>query len=209
MLVRTAAKVLLPVVLVAGSSLLGGCRVHHEVRYANETVAEDRIHVRVSTAHVRGDRVVVKTWVHNQSDRPIAVRRSDLGLKLADGTVLHGMRGRRHDRPVVIAPGHGRFVKVGFRAPAGAEIGDARLVMSGVRVGQDAPRTLGDVAFSRRGTTFVLGGQEPAEADEEAAQQQAEIAEAAATEDPQDAEEVEDVEAEEPEDDGSWQIGTR
>ncbi|NUP09570.1 MAG: hypothetical protein HOW73_26290 [Polyangiaceae bacterium] len=200
---------MLPLSLVIGSSALMGCRAHREPLYARESISSDRIYVRVSDAHVRGERVFVKTWVHNQSDKPMVVYRSDLALRLGDGTLLPGPRGRRAEKPIVIEPGRARTVKVGFIAPDRAELSSARLVMSGVQIGHGGPRTLGEIGLSKR-ASFILA--DPVRSGTPAEDQEAEM-QAQSAEEPSD-EEVEAVEADaaegeaaEPEDSGAWQIG--
>ncbi|MBK6519134.1 MAG: hypothetical protein IPM79_38405 [Polyangiaceae bacterium] len=212
------AGVILPLALLLASASTAGCRTRYVPIYAHEVGANERVHVRVNEAHVRGDRVVVKTWVHNQSDKPMVVHRDDLALRLADGTVVQGVTGKRSSRPVVIAPGKARVLRVGFDAPGGAELKTARLVMSGVEFGTSGPRTLGEIGMSRKVSTFLLNPDSAAQPAAEpvagpAAGPAAEpAAEAGVESEPAavETEEEDDAELEEPSEpevDEPWQIG--
>lgn len=204
----------LPLALLLGTASLMGCRVRHVTHYAHEVASDERVHVRVDEAHVRGERVVLKTWVHNQSDKPMVVHRDELALRLADGTVLPGESGKRARKPVVIAPGKARVLRVGFNAPSGSELKTAKLVMSGVELGESGPRTLGEIGMTRKVSTFLLGGAaaqpatEPASEPAEGEAEPAAAAEPAAVEAEEDPEEESEEPAEvEPEVDEGWQIG--
>lgn len=209
MALRSLARFALPLVLFVGAASVAGCRPRREPLYARASISTERIHVRVSDAHVRGRRVYIKTWVHNQSGRPMVVHRDDLALRLADGTVIPATSGRRSRRPIVIAPGRSRNVKVGFRAPEGADVASSSLVMNGIQLGAGSPRSLGEIALSKGRSTFVL---RPARSQDESDEVvESDVDEEPAPPGPQptdDADEDDDADEEEVEsDDGSWQIG--
>ena len=120
-----------------------------EPLYAQSTVVDGDVYVRVNKAHSTGDRVYVSTSMQNQSNRTIVVQRDELSLRLADGTTVPQASGRRARKPVVIKPGQSKNVKVDFRAPPGTDVSAAHLVLGGVRVrGEKSPRTLGEIALA-------------------------------------------------------------
>lgn len=146
-------RVSLILVVVGASAALGGCRARREPLYGHTTVVSDALLVSVTDAHVRGERVVVKTWLQNQTGKPVIIHRDALSLKLADGRVLTGPRTGRSARPLVIPPGKGRAVRVGFRTDGETDVHAAKLLLSGVFVqGESEPRDVGEIALSSRRT---------------------------------------------------------
>ena len=81
---RTASRALLILVVLVGSVAVSGCRARREPLYGQATVVSDALLVSVTDAHVRGERVVVKTWLQNQTGRPVIIHRDALSLRLAD-----------------------------------------------------------------------------------------------------------------------------
>lgn len=148
---RTLARVSLVLVVIGASAAVTGCRARREPLYAHTTVVSDALLVSVTDAHVRGERVVVKTWLQNQTGKPVIINRDALSLKLADGRVLTGPRTGRSARPLVIPPGKGRAVRVGFRTDGETDVHAAKLLLSGVFVqGESQPRDVGEIALSSR-----------------------------------------------------------
>jgi hypothetical protein len=150
---RTLSRVSLVLVVAGAAAALNGCRARREPLYAHATVVSDALLVSVTDAHVRGERVVVKTWLQNQTGKPVVIHRDALSLKLADGRVLSGPRSGRAARPLVIPPGKGASVRVGFRTDGETDVHSAKLLLSGVFVqGESEPREVGEVALSSRRT---------------------------------------------------------
>lgn len=150
---RTLARVSLVLVVVGASAAISGCRARREPLYGHTTVVSDALLVSVTDAHVRGERVVVKTWLQNQTGKPVIIHRDALSLKLADGRVLLGPRTGRSAKPLVIPPGKGRAVRVGFRTNGDTDVHAAKLLLSGVFVeGESQPREVGEIALSSRRT---------------------------------------------------------
>jgi hypothetical protein len=145
------ARVSLVLVVLGASAAVSGCRARREPLYGHATVVSDALLVSVTDAHVRGERVVVKTWLQNQTGKPVIIHRDALSLKLADGRVLTGPRTGRSARPLVIPPGKGRAVRVGFRTDGETDVHAAKLLLSGVFVqGESQPRDVGEIALSSR-----------------------------------------------------------
>jgi hypothetical protein len=148
---RTLARVSLVLVVLGASAAVSGCRARREPLYGRATVVSDALLVSVTDAHVRGERVVVKTWLQNQTGKQVVIHRDALSLKLADGRVLTGPRTGRSARPLVIPPGKGRAVRVGFRTDGETDVHSAKLLLSGVFVqGESQPRDVGEIALSSR-----------------------------------------------------------
>lgn len=148
---RTLSRVSLVLVVAFVGAAASGCRARREPLYAHATVVSDALLVSVTDAHVRGERVVVKTWLQNQTGKPVVIHRDALSLKLADGRVLTGPRSGRAARPLVIPPGKGRAVRVGFRTDGETDVHAAKLLLSGVFVqGESQPRDVGEIALSSR-----------------------------------------------------------
>ena len=138
-------------VVVGAAAAVSGCRARREPLYGQTTVVSDALLVSVTDAHVRGERIVVKTWLQNQTEKPVIIHRDALSLKLADGRVLTGPRSGRAARPLVIQPGKGRAVRVGFRTDGETDVHAAKLLLSGVFVqGESGPRDVGEIALSSR-----------------------------------------------------------
>lgn len=126
-----------------------GCRAHREPLYAASAVVGDAVLVRVADAHVRGDRVVIKASLQNTTDRPLSIDRSALALRLPDGRVLPGPQGYRARKPLIIAPGRDKTVRLTFTARGVRDLSSAHLVIGGVSAAPDhEPRTLGEIALS-------------------------------------------------------------
>lgn len=174
---RTLARVLLVLVVVGGTAAISGCRARREPLYGQATVVSDALLVSVTDAHVRGERIVVKTWLQNQTGKPVIVHRDALSLKLADGRVLTGPRSGRAARPLVIQPGKGRAVRVGFRTDGETDVHAAKLLLSGVFVqGESQPRDVGEIALSSRRApaTPVAKKRAPAPVETEAEEEEGE-----------------------------------
>jgi hypothetical protein len=146
------ARAVVVLSLAVGAASVTGCRPPKEQLYARPALVGETVYVRVTDAHVRGERVFVKTWMQNRTDDPVVIDRDALSLRLPDGRVLPRSSGRttRH-KPYVLGPGEGRDVFVDFRA-RGEYLGDlshAFLVVDGVLVGDDPkPRTLGEISLA-------------------------------------------------------------
>jgi hypothetical protein len=146
---RLLSALFLATVAISSASL-GGCGRHRgEPLYASTVVVGETVLVRVKHAYVKGDKVVVKTMMVNKTDKPVTIDRDAIGLKLDDGTVIS--RGSGRSKLYVLAPGEGRAVHVAFPLHGrAASVDQADLVIDGVRVGDDKPRLLGEVALSSR-----------------------------------------------------------
>jgi hypothetical protein len=173
---RAVSRVVLVVVVAGASAAVSGCRARREPLYGHATVVSDALLVSVTDAHVSGERVVVKTWLQNQTGRPVIIHRDALSLRLADGRVLPGPRGGRASRPLVIPPGKGRAVRLGFRTDGETDVHSARLLLSGVFVqGESKAREVGEVALSSNRAPMgepakkrvPAANQEPGEGDDE------------------------------------------
>lgn len=115
---------------------------------SHRTVAvQDTVLIKVRSAHRRGDNVYVKTVVHNRGNKNLVIRRSQLGLRLGDGTVVQAPQSYRQSRPIVIRPGEARRLGVRFHAGR-VDVAASSLVLSGVRVGRETPQNLGEVSLS-------------------------------------------------------------
>ena len=202
------------VVAAVGLSSVGaaGCGRHREPLYASTVVVGDAVLVRVKHAYVRGDKVVVKTFMQNRTDQPVTIDRDAIALRLTDGSVIPRASGRstRHE-PYLLSPGEGRDVNVDFRLGGrAADLAEAFLVIDGVEVGDEQPRMLGEVALSSRyairrnvaqiSAAEAAAAKEEAEAEEEPEAEAAEEAEPAAEAEP---------EADAPAEDAgeAWEIG--
>ncbi len=206
---------LLVATVAISAASLGGCGRHRgEPLYASTVVVGETVLVRVKHAYVKGDKVVVKTFMQNKTDKPVTIDRDAIALKLSDGSVIPRASGRttRHE-PYVLAPGEGRDVHVDFRLDGRqASVDHADLVIDGVSVGDDMPRLLGEVALaSRHGIRRNVAALSQAERD--AASEETEADEAEEVESDAEAEAeadsatepVEEAPAEEPAEE--WQIG--
>lgn len=205
-------SLLVAAVALSSASLTGCGRHRREPLYASTVIVGDSVLVRVKHAYVKGDRVVVKTWMENRTEKPVTIDRDAIALRLDDGTVIPRASGRtsRHE-PYLLAPGSGRDVHVDFRlggrSPA---VDQANLVIDGVTVGDEEPRMLGEVALAsrhgvRRNVAKISAEEREAHAERQDAEAEEAEAEAEAT-----AEEVEEAveatdEAEEAAE--SWEIG--
>ncbi len=146
-----ARSLLLGTLLVAtlATSSLSGCRGPREPLYASPVVVGDSVLVRVHDAHARGKRVVVKAWMENRTDERVTLDPDALTLRLREGEVLHRAGRARHGQQIVLDPGEGRMVHLDYRGRRGRlDVSEASLVLDGVRLGDDAPRSLGEVALS-------------------------------------------------------------
>lgn len=186
------------------------CGRHREPLYASTVVVGDAVLVRVNHAYVRGDKVVVKTFMENRTDQPVTIDRDSIALRLTDGSVIPRASGRstRHE-PYHLAPGEGRDVNVDFRLHGrAADISEAFLVIDGVEVGADKPRMLGEVALSSRyairRNVAQISATEAAAAKEASEAEEAGEAEADAGEEP-----AAETEAEPSADEAgeAWEIG--
>lgn len=152
MAVRARLLPALFTVLAVSTASLAGCGRYREPLYASTVVVGDAVLVRVKHAYVKGDKVVVKTFMQNRTDQAVSIDRDAIGLRLEDGSVIPRASGRttRHE-PYLLSPGEGRDVNVDFRLGGrAADIGQAFLVIDGVEVGREGPRMLGEVALSSR-----------------------------------------------------------
>lgn len=206
----------LAALLVGSLSLMAvttGCRAPREPLYAASAVVGDAVLVRVSDAHVRGDRVVIKASLQNTTDRPLQVDRSALALRLPDGRVLPGPQGYRARKPLTIAPGRDKTVRLTFRARGVRDLSSAHLVIGGVSAAPDhEPRTLGEIALSneyavptpphRRGTAHSSPRSETDAADEP----DVDVEDSDSAEEDADDEGVTAVEADDPQEE-RWVIG--
>jgi hypothetical protein len=222
---RIALGTVFAAVLAVSSFSVGGCGRHRgEPLYASTVIVGDSVLVRVKHAYVKGDRVVVKTYMENRTDQPVTIDRDAIGLRLANGNVIPRASGRttRHE-PYVLGPREGRDVHVDFRLGGRhVRVDEAHLVIDGVSIGDEEPRELGEVALSSRhairrnvakmsaeeaeaAKAGAEDGEEVEEAGEEAAAEEAAAEEAAA--EPAEASdgEAEAEPVEEPSE--SWQIG--
>lgn len=150
---RFALSAVLTAALAVSSLAVGGCGRHRgEPLYASTVIVGDSVLVRVKHAYVKGDRVVVKTYMENRTDEPVTIDRDALALKLKDGSVIPRASGRTtQHKPYVLAPREGRDVHVDFRLGGrNAYIDEAALVIDGVQIGDEEPRELGEVALSSR-----------------------------------------------------------
>ncbi len=137
--------------LLGAAALTTGCRGPRESLYATPGVVGETLLVRIADAHVKGDRVHVKAWLHNKGNTPVTVHRDALALRLADGRVLPGPQGGRAARPIVIKPGKAKVVKVAFDTGGDYVVDEAKLVLGSVYVqGEPDVRTLGEVALSSK-----------------------------------------------------------
>ena len=210
---------LLPAIFTAlvavSSASVAGCGRHREPLYASTVVVGDAVLVRVKHAYVKGDRVVVKTFMQNRTDQPVTIDRDAIGLRLEDGSVIPRASGRttRHE-PYLLSPGEGRDVHVDFRLGGRpADIGQAFLVIDGVELGREGPRMLGEVALSSRyairRSVARLSAAEAAEAaesiDDEAEQADPETSDVEPA--PAEGDEAPEVEEEESPGEDSWEIG--
>ena len=212
---RFALSAVLTAALAVSSFSLGGCGRHRgEPLYASTVIVGDSVLVRVKHAYVKGDRVVVKTYMENRTDKPVTIDRDAIALKLNDGSVIPRASGRttQHE-PYVLSPREGRDVHVDFRLGGrNAHIDEAALVIDGVTIGDEEPRELGEVALSsRHAIRRNIAKQSAAEHEAAKAEQgeEEELEEAAPGEEaaePSDASEPSEAE-EEAEPAESWQIG--
>lgn len=150
---RIALGTVFAAALAVSSFSLGGCGRHRgEPLYASTVIVGDSVLVRVKHAYVKGDRVVVKTYMENRTDQPVTIDRDAIGLRLANGNVIPRASGRtaRHE-PYVLGPREGRDVHVDFRLGGRhVRVDEAHLVIDGVSIGDEEPRELGEVALSSR-----------------------------------------------------------
>lgn len=107
-------------------------------------------------ARARGNHVVVKAAIMNQSPEPMVLHRSELGIRLADGSMLPPPRGR-DGTPVIVGPGEYRTVKVRFPSRRGVDLTDARLVIGAVDYAGGVVENAGELALRGEGRTLVLG----------------------------------------------------
>ncbi len=212
---RFALSAVLTAALAVSSFAVGGCGRHRgEPLYASTVIVGDSVLVRVKHAYVKGDRVVVKTYMENRTDKPVTIDRDALVLRLNDGSVIPRASGRTtQHKPYVLAPREGRDVHVDFRLGGrNAYIDEAALVIDGVAIGDEEPQELGEVALSSRHAIRRNIAKQSAEEHEAAKAEQAEEEEAeevAPSEEPGDAGEPAPAEEEEEEEEAaeSWQIG--
>jgi hypothetical protein len=210
---RFALSAVLTAALAVSSFAVGGCGRHRgEPLYASTVIVGDSVLVRVKHAYVKGDRVVVKTYMENRTEKPVTIDRDALVLRLNDGSVIPRASGRTtQHKPYVLAPREGRDVHVDFRLGGrNAYIDEAALVIDGVAIGDEEPQELGEVALSSRHAIRRNIAKQSAEEHEAAKAEQAEEEEAeevAPSEEPGDAGEPAPAEEEEEDAAESWQIG--
>jgi len=86
---------LLVATVAISAASLGGCgRPRGEPLYASTVVVGETVLVRVKHAYVKGDKVVVKTFMQNKTDKPVTIDRDAIALKLSDGSVIPRASGR-------------------------------------------------------------------------------------------------------------------
>jgi hypothetical protein len=210
---RFALSAVLTAALAVSSFAVGGCGRHRgEPLYASTVIVGDSVLVRVKHAYVKGDRVVVKTYMENRTDKPVTIDRDALVLRLNDGSVIPRASGRTtQHKPYVLAPREGRDVHVDFRLGGrNAYIDEAALVIDGVAIGDEEPQELGEVALSSRHAIRRNIAKQSAKEHEAAKAEQAEeeeVEEAAPSEAGEDAGEPAPAEEEEEDAAESWQIG--
>lgn len=155
---RRLVHAILPLAILAVAATgAAGCRIHH-VRGPSRAalLADDGVRIRVQGARARGNHVIVKTSIMNQSPEPVVLRRSELGIRLADGSMLPPPRGR-DATPIVVGPGEYRTVKVRFPSRRGVDLTDARLVIGAVDYAGGVVQNAGELALRGEGRTLVLG----------------------------------------------------
>lgn len=155
---RRLVHAVLPLAILAVAATgVAGCRYHH-VRGPSRAaiLADEGVRIRVQGARARGNHVIVKTSIMNQSPEPMVLRRNELGLRLADGSMLPPPRGR-DATPIVVGPGEFRTVKVRFPSRRGVDLTDARLVIGSVDYAGGVVQNAGELALRGEGRTLVLG----------------------------------------------------
>jgi hypothetical protein len=136
-----------------------GCGGVREPLYAPASLVGDTVLVRIKDAYVKGNKVVVKAYMTNETEHPISIDRDGIALRTADGELVPRASGRttRHVAYDLV-PGEGRDVHVDFRLPSrDADLRGMSLVLGGISTDEHPePGVVGEIALS---TEFRLAGE--------------------------------------------------
>jgi hypothetical protein len=131
---------------------LGGCgpRTHFA---AKPMLLDDGVHVEVTDAFTRGDRIFVEAWITNDNKkRTIRVNPDAWAIKLPTGELVSRRVFATDGDVLVFGPGQGHRVNVDFRQEGYdlKGLGDMRLVVGGIAIGQSSTEyVVGEIQLDR------------------------------------------------------------
>ena len=101
---------------------------------------DDGVHVEVTDAFVRGDRIFIEAWVTNDSKKTIRVNPEGWAVKLPTGELIAQRVFAQEPDVYLLGPAAERRVDVDFRQPGYdlAGLGDMRLVVGGISIGESS-----------------------------------------------------------------------
>lgn len=114
---------------------------------------DDGIHVEVTEAFTRGDRIFVEAWVTNDNERKtVRVNPEGFAVKLPTGELVSKRNFARDGNVHVLGPGANKRIDVDFRQEGYdlSGLGDMLLVVGGISIGESSTEfVVGEVPLKR------------------------------------------------------------
>ncbi len=114
---------------------------------------DDGIHVEVTEAFTRGDRIFVEAWVTNDNKKKtVRVNPNGFAVKLPTGELVSKRNFARDGKVHILGPGQDKRIDVDFRQEGYdlSGLGDMTLVVGGIAIGESSTEfVVGEVPLER------------------------------------------------------------